>query len=274
MHTAPCGACAFCRRGRENLCAAAMDQMLLGAFAPYLLLPARLVRTNVFPRPAGMSATTAAALEPLACVVHGLTRIPLGEAGTVAILGDGPIALLFLQVLRARSTAPVVLVGRHETRMRVARNLGAARVVTAFEGLAGDGPGQETVREALRDVGAPAGADVVVECVGAPEAWRLAFALTAPGGTALMFGGCPADTRAAFETYRIHYEEVDVRGAFHFTPRDVRKALGLLAAGQVRIEPLVTHRRPLGELRHALDLVMRREAIKVALCPDVSSEHP
>ncbi|MBI4519746.1 MAG: alcohol dehydrogenase catalytic domain-containing protein, partial [Gemmatimonadetes bacterium] len=96
--TAPCGECTACRRGRENLCAVAIEEMRFGAFSPYVLLPDRIVRRSVFARPATMSATTAAALEPLACVVHGASRIPLVGARSVLILGDGPIALLFLQL--------------------------------------------------------------------------------------------------------------------------------------------------------------------------------
>lgn len=334
--TAPCRVCALCRRGRENLCPAAMDEMVLGAFAPFVRLPARLVRANVFVRPAGMSAVTAAALEPLACVVHGASRVPVEEARTVAILGDGPIALLFLQLVRARSQARVALAGKHAVRLRAAWELGAERVVGSTEhggrseagpgagtraaaggragrvGSGGEGPAHpeqlgsstdrdpyrdlsghdgarepggaagrargeaeaegasrdDPFRDALRDLGARDGrADVVIECVGSPAAWERAVRLAAPGATVLLFGGCPAGSTAALDTYAVHYEEVDVRGAFHYSPRDVREALDLLAAGTVRVEPLITHRLPLSRLSEALDLVIRREAIKVAVVP-------
>ncbi|NIP81063.1 MAG: alcohol dehydrogenase catalytic domain-containing protein, partial [Gemmatimonadetes bacterium] len=77
--TAPCGRCRLCRRGRENLCPDAVGRMVFGAFADYVLLPAHIV-DNAFPRPAGMTAETAAALEPLACVVHGADRVALAAA--------------------------------------------------------------------------------------------------------------------------------------------------------------------------------------------------
>lgn len=261
--TAPCGECTACRRGRENLCALAIEEMRLGAFSPYVLLPERIVRRSVFARPAKMSATTAAALEPLACVVHGASRVPLADARSVLILGDGPIALLFVQVLRARSSARIALVGRHDVRLRVARSLGVEHVATESAESPGD-----PARSALEAVGAPDGADITIECVGSVATWERALTLTAPGGTALMFGGCAAGSYASFATYRIHYEEVDIRGAFHYTPGDVRGALDLLATGAVDVEPLITHRMPLSSLSEAIDLVVRREAIKVALCAE------
>lgn len=281
--TAPCGACRRCRAGRENLCPVAVEEMLLGAFAPYVLVPERLARTHVFPRPEGMDAVTAAGLEPLACVVHGASRLPAG-AETAAIVGDGPIALLFLQLLRSRGVPRIAVVGRHADRLRAAEALGADRVVDAGpddgRGAAAGAPAGRAGWEAPEGAGAPAalrdeiagwtsgdGADIVVECVGRAEAWEAAAELAAPGGAVLMFGGCPAGSRVSLPTHRIHYEEVDVLGAFHFTPRDVREALGLLESGEVAVRPLVTAELPLEWAGEALELVMERRAIKVALRP-------
>lgn len=279
--TAPCGACRLCRRGRENLCPDAVGRMVFGAFAEYVLLPRHIVDRHVFPRPATLAAHEAAALEPLACVVHGADRVALERAGHVVFLGDGPITLLFLQVARLRGAERVIVVGRHEARLAVARELGAetildpgAAVREAGEGASGsrDGvvreAGAAVLREAILERIGGVGADVVVECVGRPEVWEAAPALAAPGGEVLLYGGCAAGTRASFDTLRLHYEEVDLKGAFHYRPASVREAYELLADGRVATGPLVTHRRPLGRLEEALGLVLRREAVKVALAPE------
>src|SRR5262249_2699448 len=72
VHSAACLACELGRRERWNLCPEVMKEKVLGAFAQYLCIPARVARQNLFPRPESMSAERAAMLEPLACVVHGL----------------------------------------------------------------------------------------------------------------------------------------------------------------------------------------------------------
>lgn len=257
--TAPCGACRLCRRGRENLCPDAVGRMVFGAFAEYVLLPRHIVDRHVFPRPATLAAHEAAALEPLACVVHGADRVALEHAGHVVFLGDGPITLLFLQVARLRGAERVIVVGRHEARLAVARELGAETILDL---------GAAVLREAILERTGGVGADVVVECVGRPEVWEAAPALAAPGGEVLLYGGCAAGTRASFDTLRLHYEEVDLKGAFHYRPASVREAYELLADGRVATGPLVTHRRPLGRLEEALGLVLRREAVKVALAPE------
>lgn len=82
----------------------------------------------------------------------------------------------------------------------------------------------------------------MIEAAGTPEAWDTALRLARPGGTVLAFGGLPRDARVEVDPYRIHYEEVTLRGAFHHTPRNVRAALAFLASGAYPFEQLVTHR--------------------------------
>jgi L-iditol 2-dehydrogenase len=90
--------------------------------------------------------------------------------------------------------------------------------------------------------GDPEGADVVIEAAGTVEAWELALRLVRPGGTVLAFGGLPREARVEVDPFRIHYEEVTVRGAFHHTPAQFRAALAFLASGAWPFERLVTHR--------------------------------
>ena len=68
--TAPCGECFYCGRGQENLCAQAMEKMVSGSYADYLLLGAHVVARNAFHKPTELPFEEAALLEPLACVVH------------------------------------------------------------------------------------------------------------------------------------------------------------------------------------------------------------
>lgn len=256
--TAPCGSCRLCRRGRENLCPGAVGRMLLGAFAEFVRIPAHIVACNVFARPALLSAPEAAALEPLSCVVHGASRVRLEQAESIVIVGDGAIALLFAALLRARGAQRVLCLGRHDQRLAVARQYGAVTL---------DSRDPQRAEQAVYEWTAQNGADIVIECVGLPEVWEWAFRLVAPAGELLAFGGCAAGTTATFDTYPVHYDEIDVKAAFHYQRTDVRAALELLATRSVDVRPLITHQRKLSELHEAFSLALRREAIKVALLP-------
>jgi L-iditol 2-dehydrogenase len=209
-NSAPCGECPACARGEETLCE---DRPFLnGAYAEYVLVPARIAERNMLPVPDSLPAHVAAMVEPLACCLHGVERAEVGAGQTVAVLGLGPIGLMLCAAAKDAG-ARVVAVGGRAERRALAREFGAEPE---------DGRG----------------ADVVIEAVGTAEAWRDALELVRPGGTVVFFGG----REVAVDTFRLHYEELTLRGAFHHTPRHVRAALAFLASGAHPWERLVTHR--------------------------------
>jgi L-iditol 2-dehydrogenase len=214
-NSAPCGACPPCARKEETLCENLLP-LLNGAYAELLLVPERIARVNLLPVPPGLAPEVAALLEPLACCLHGIERAEIEPGDTVAVLGVGPIGLMLCAAARDAG-AHVVAVGGRRGRRELAQELGATP---------GDGRG----------------ADVVLEAAGTVEAWRAAVELVRPGGTVLLFGGLPRDAAPPVDAYRLHYEELTLRGAFHHTPRHVRAALAFLASGAVPWERLVTHR--------------------------------
>src|ERR671914_814071 len=75
--------------------------------------------------------------------------------------------------------------------------------------------------------------DVVFEAVGRPDAWRAAVRACAPGGAVVFVGGCAPGSDARLPTRPLHYDELDLRGAFHHSPAEVDRALALLADGSV-----------------------------------------
>lgn len=255
--TAPCGACYHCVRAEENLCPQVTGQFVVGAFAEYVRLPAAVVRTNLYAKPAALPYAEAALLEPLACVVHGLSHVRLRSDDTVVVVGAGPIALLHLLVLRQRGTARVVVVARNPRRAAQAQALGAEIVAAAADGA------QAPIR-ALTD---GRGADLVIECTGEPSVWEAAVGLARRGGQVELFGGCRVGTTVRFDTARLHYDQVAITSPFHFTPRDVRAAHELLAGGTFGGQALVSDVLPLERLEEALARHRRGEGAKFAIRP-------
>jgi L-iditol 2-dehydrogenase len=157
----------------------------------------------------------AALVEPLACCLRGVERAGIREGQTVAVLGAGPIGLMLCACVADAGAQPVLVGGRPERRA-----LGPD-----FGAIPGDGRG----------------ADVVIEATGSAKGWGDAVALVRPGGTAVVFSGLPGQSEVPLDAYRIHYQELTVRGSFHHTPRGVRAALVFLASGAHPWERLLTH---------------------------------
>ncbi len=264
-NTGPCGTCIHCRRDQENLCESIMDEMILGAYADYVLVPERVLRANLFRKPDGLAFEHAALLEPLASVCFGLAHLPafaLGEDATVVILGAGPIAMLWLMALKAAGTPRVVVAGRRPARLAIARAVGADETI-------GEG---EDVAELVRRYTHGAGADAVVECTGLAEVWEQALAVARRGATVVLFGGCAAGTRAAFDTYRLHYDGVQIASPFHFRPRDVRAAYDLLASGAIDGAAIVRTRARLEELPQVFRRLGEGRELKCAILPGGPAE--
>jgi L-iditol 2-dehydrogenase len=190
----PCGACEPCRAQRTNLCR--NMTWIYGGFAERMAVPEAVLH----PIPDGVPFAAAAMAEPLAACIHAVGR------GThereVTVLGGGTVGLMLARLL-VLDGREVTVVDRHAARRAQADDLGA------------------------RGTDAAGAAALVFEAVGRPEAWREAIALAAPGGTAVLVVGCPTGD-VELPGRALHYDEVNVRGAFHHTPGEVDEALALL----------------------------------------------
>lgn len=256
--TAPCGHCYWCERDQENLCPQVMAKMVLGAYSEYVAVPGHVTRTNVYRKPDSLDFAEAALLEPLSCVVHAQKQLSLRPDDTVVLIGAGAFALLHLLLLRARGVERVIVVTRGERRAEGARRLGANTVVTG---------GIDGCAQLVRGASGGRGADVVIECTGQTAVWEAAPGLCRAGGTAVLFGGCPAGSKALFDTGRLHYDQVRLVSPFHFTPRDVREAYELLTGGGLGAARIISGELPLGELPAALQRLREGEGCKFALVP-------
>lgn len=258
VQTAPCGECEQCARGLENLCEHLFDDIALGAYGDELLLPAKVVRQNVYKKPDKLSYIEAAFLEPFACVVHGWNVLRRADArrplpADVTIVGAGTIGLLHL-VYAVRAGVNATVIARGAQRLALAASLGAKTVVDADDASA---------------VGALTGrASAVIECAGTQPTWTLASALARTGGRVVLFSGLPSGASAEFDAAKIHYGEIALLGAFHFTPADVREAYELLGRGGIDVKPLVSSVEKLDDIARVFERLDRREGHKFALVPD------
>jgi len=253
-NSAPCGRCDYCRRAQFSLCTDMV--FFFGAFAQYARIPARVVELNLYPIPAGLPAAHAALVEPLACALRAVEVARVGPATAVLVVGGGALGLMLARLSRLRG-ARVGVVDRHPDRLAIARRLGAD---FGFHRTAD--PPLDPVRREFGE-----GPDVVFEAVGRPEAWEEAAELVRPGGLVVFFGGCPPGTRACFDTGRVHYKELTLRGVFHHHPAYIREALSLLAAGAVPAEAFISGEVPLRRLTEALELMAARQGLKYAVNP-------
>ncbi len=257
-NSAPCGACVFCRKGRENLC----EDLLFnnGAYAEFIRIPGPIVRQNMLEIPDHVSFTDAALIEPLACVLRGIEETGIQSGDTSVVIGCGPIGLKFIRVLSTRGVN-VIALGKRASQIRAAERLGAR---AAFDVTQLDDP-ISTVRR-LTD--GQRGADSVIEAVGQPVTWQWAIGMVRRGGTVNLFGGCPRGSKVEFDPTAIHYQEITIKSSFHHTPRFIREALETVARGELHASDLITGEIPLHELPGLFEHMKHRNGeLKTAVIP-------
>lgn len=256
-NSAPCQQCYYCQRGNENLC----EDLLFnnGAYAEYIRIPARIAAKNTYAIPEHITYKDAALAEPLACVLRGLEDTGLRAGDTVAVIGLGPIGLMFVRLAKVHG-ARVIAIGRRQTQLDRAANLGADEMIIS-------GGAANPVR-AVRSLTGGRGADIAIEAVGTPATWEQAVQVVRRGGTVNFFGGCPSDTRISLDTSLLHYSEIRCIASFHHTPAHVRRALDVISAGYVTARDFVKGEEPLANLMEVMRYLMSHNGhLKTAIIP-------
>ncbi|HLK47189.1 MAG TPA: zinc-binding dehydrogenase [Bryobacteraceae bacterium] len=256
-NSAPCLQCYYCRRGNENLC----EDLLFnnGAYAEYIRIPARIVQRNMYVLPPQVSYQDAALSEPLACVLRGLDETGIRSGDSMAIIGLGPIGMMFVRMAKAYG-ARVIAIGRRQTQLDRAARMGADELVLSREG------GDTIAR--VRELTGGYGVDVAIEAVGQPDSWETAVRLLRRGGVVNFFGGCPNDSSISLDTSLLHYSEITCKASFHHTPAHIRKALDFVSRGVISAQDFVNRVEPLTNLLEVMRHLMSHNGhLKTAIIP-------
>lgn len=253
VHSAPCFRCDYCNKELFNLCENIMDTKILGAFSEYIIIPEHILLINSFHKPKNVSFIEAAFLEPLSCVIHGLQSIDIKKGDNILIIGAGPIGLLHTLVLKAND-AIVTVVDKHKEKLAIAKELGADYVFLP--------PVNKYIKEITK-----IGFDCVIECTGVPEVWENSIEFVRRGGVVILFGGCPSKTIVRYSADRLHYDEITLKGVFHFTPVDVKRAYEIIDNKMVNLSRLVSGIYSLKEIKKVFDMLANGKGIKYAIVP-------
>ncbi len=259
-HHVPCYACDVCRRGDLTFCPTYSTTNLdPGGFADVFRVPRENVeRGAVLPLGPNVGWDEGALLEPAACALTALRRVGFAPGGSVFVLGLGPVGLLYARLARALGARWVGGAEVSGLRRRAAELGGIDACVDPRE----DG----SVPRAVEHGTGGQGVDLAVVATGHPSVAASAVALVRRGGTVNLFGLPEAGSRLDTDLQQLYLRGTRVVPSYATTEPDVREVHGLLTAGRLSFEGLVSHRVPLAELDRAFRLAQRPdEAVKVVV---------
>jgi threonine dehydrogenase-like Zn-dependent dehydrogenase len=237
-----CGECDLCMAGDPRHCSRRSVLGIVGrdgAHAAYLKLPL----ANLLPVPDTIADEHAVFAEPLAAACGIMERAEVTKDKNVAVIGDGKLGLLCAQAL-SLTGAPVLLIGKHPEKMRIAERRGI-ETATAKQGA-------QRKNEF----------DVVVEASGSPAAFGVALDLLRPRGVLVLKSTFEGTTEV--NAARMVVDEITVLGSRcgRFQP-----ALELLRRGAIDVDSLISEEHPLSNGVLAMERAGKKGVLKVFLRP-------
>ena len=258
--TVYCGKCPYCQRGEVNLCefrevlgVATPDFKRHGAFAEYIVVPRRIVHSL----PDDLPFSDAAMVEPLSVAVHAVKLSEVPANGTALIVGAGMIGLLVLQALWEAGCASVIVSDVDDTRLQLAKDLGATVAINA--------KAADTVAEVRRHT-SDMGVDVALEAVGSTPTIRTAIESVRRGGTVTLIGNIAPTVEIPLQV--IVSRQIRLQGTAA-SAGEYPECIDMLARGKVNLKPLISMVAPLEEGAQWFERLHAREAnlMKVILKP-------
>jgi L-iditol 2-dehydrogenase len=258
-HTRACGDCFLCRTGNVQICAQKRSPGwgIDGGMAEYIAYPERLLHKI----PADMTWDQAGMVEPTANAVTDLIERTGVTAGDfVVVQGPGPIGLLCAMVARAAGAREVAIIGTpadQALRLPKARELGFRHLIDI---------GQADPAKAVLDLTDGRGADIVVECSGAPRAIPLTVDLVRKRGKICVIG-LTGNRNVELPWDKFAFKVVDMIFNLSTSYTSWDRTISLIHSGRVPAERLVSHHAALADWESAFDAVEKLQALKVLMVP-------
>ncbi|MBI3665884.1 MAG: alcohol dehydrogenase catalytic domain-containing protein [Acidobacteria bacterium] len=256
FHHIPCRNCFYCRHRLYAQCEVykrvgitAGFEPAGGGFAQYVRVMDWIVRGGVVRIPPRVSFDRACFVEPVNTCLKAVVKSEIQAGETVAVLGQGPIGLLFTMLLARRG--PVVFATDVlEPRRHLARKLGASQ---AFD------PTGNEAAEWILAATEGRGADAVFVAAAGPGVVEQAMRLSRPGARILLFAQTSAREKVELDGAGICAQERTVLGCYSADIDLQQESAGLVFDGDLPVEDLISHRLPLDQI-HA--------GIRMATHPD------
>ncbi len=233
-----CGNCWHCNRGEINLCE---DRMVLGvscgdyrrhgAFAEFITIPERIL----YALPDNITFEQAAMVEPVSVAVHAVERSPLHLNHTVVVVGAGMIGLLCLQAAKAAGCGTLFIVDLDESRLAAAKEFGADFCLN---------PTEADVLEAVKAETDGRGADISFEAVGISASTETAIKVLRKGGSCTLVGNIAQSIDLPLQ--EVVTRELSLIGSCA-SAGEYPACLDLMASGKIRVDSLISQKRPLEE---------------------------
>jgi len=271
----PCLNCIYCHYKQYNLCLNLKEigSSINGGFAEFLRIPEETLKVGgLVSVPDSMSDEEVALLEPLACCLNGLSNmgpvVRKNERNRVAIIGDGPIGLLHLQLIKRLDGAKAMVIGRIPQRIQKAKTMGAD--ATALFATDKNHNDINEIRENVLDFTCGIGFNTIIVATSNLAALDFATKIASKNSRISIFAGIPKSSDRSLGSFSLdpnllHYNQISITGSFSSTPNMLREAARLASNNEIDLSKIISHRYPLRDINEAMLATERYRGLRVII---------
>ncbi len=266
-HHVPCLQCHACRHRAFAQCPAYKRTGITAGFEPAGGGYAEYVRVMPFVLPGVVripdqnSFVEGAMLEPVNTVLKAVLRLELLPEDSALVIGQGPIGLMFTQLLALRRVH-VAVCDLLPARLKLARQFGARWIVPSD---------LDEAAPQLSRITKGRGLDAVIVAVPVDRLVATAQALVRGGGKVLLFAHTRRGSACALDLASICVDEKDVIGSYSSDVTLQEEVSRLVFSRRFDVRKLITHRFPLERTAEAVALAAHPQANSLKIVVDVSA---
>jgi len=266
----PCLNCKYCYNKQHNLCVdlAEIGSSVDGGFAEYVRIPEKILRIGgLIQVPDDLSDREATLLEPLACSLNGFSQIGpiIGQETTVAIIGDGPIGLLHLQISKRLFGANTIVIGKIPHRVEKAKVMGAdAATMLHYNDNDRAYSDDEALKDTL-DFTDGGGANVIIVATSNPSAIGFAKKIAGKNSRINLFAGMAKGTSLSLDPNWLHYNQITITGSFSSVPENLQQAARLASNRDINLSEIISHRYSLANIKKGISATEQCSGLRVVI---------
>jgi len=267
-----CGVCRNCARGKPYLCASGpmatmrdgttrfkkgeqriFHQTAVSSFAEYTVTHEDAVVKIRDDMPLEKAALIGCSVMTGVGAVINTAKVEIGSS--VAVFGCGGVGLNVIQGAALAGATKIIAVDTLENKLEMAKTFGATHFVNASI---------EDAVEKIREIAAPTGCDYSFEVIGIPEVVSEAFDAVEPGGTAVMVGMPPIESKVSISTLGLFVGKT-LKGAFYGSARariDMPILCDLYMAGKLKLDELISRSYPIEQINDAFEALRNGEVAR------------
>lgn len=213
---------------------------------------------SVTPLPVGLPQEQLLMSQPLGTVLYCLRKLGHFFNAEVAVVGQGPMGLLFTTMMRNLGAALIIGIDQYDNRLAAATEMGATHTVNTR---------QTDPAEAVADITEGRMADVVIEVVGVEETFNLCVKLARHKARFINFG-VPKTSRYTVDMMELFRKNLQLTTSvgpdIHI---DFASAMRMIGEGRIDVSPMISHKLPFARVQEGFEMATKRkgECIKIVI---------